>query len=101
MRVISLIDWVQLFIHVSVIHFFKPHLLSLPGLRIRAVTSRIRHAMLILGITRSILRCSDAVASPSCTDGPIIISRMGGDQILHDDIPLFLHCIPTVRIRYR
>ena len=57
--------------------------------------------MFMLGITRSILRCSDALAMRSCTESsirPIRISRIGGDQIVHDGIPLFLHCIPNERI---
>ena len=60
--------------------------------------------MLMLGFTRSILRCSDAVAMRSCKDSsirPIRISRIGGDQIVHDGIPLILHCIPIERNRFR
>ena len=60
--------------------------------------------MPMLGITRSILRCSDAVAVRSCTDSsirPIRISRIGGIQIVHDGIPLFLHRIPNERNRFR
>ena len=60
--------------------------------------------MLMLRITRSILRCSDAGAMGSCTDSsirPIRISRIGGDPIVHDGTPLFLHCIPNKRNRFR
>ena len=59
--------------------------------------------VLMLGITRSILRCSDAVAMRPCTESsirPIRISRIGGDQIVHDGIPLFLHCIPMSEISF-
>ena len=60
--------------------------------------------MLMSGITRTILRCYDAVAMRSCTDlsiRPIRISRIGSDQIVHDGIPLHLHCIPNERNRFR
>jgi len=60
--------------------------------------------MLMLGITRSILRCSDAVAMRSYTEWsirPIRMSRIGGDQIVHDGIPLLLHCILNERNRSR
>ena len=43
---------------------YKPQLIDQWIYRVRAVSSRIRHMMLILGITRSILRYSDAVAMP-------------------------------------
>ena len=54
-------------------------------------TREITHDYCKLGITRSILRCVDAVAMRSCTDmehRPIRISRVGVDIILHDGIPL-------------
>ena len=58
------------------------------------VTSRSRHAMLMLGVTRSFMQCSlGVVASPSCVDGPIILSRIGSDEIVQYGIPF--HYIPT------
>ena len=62
------------------------------------VTSRSQHAMLMLGVTRSLCDVLMVWWFPGCVDGPIILSRIGGDEIVHYGIPL--HYIPTVRIRY-
>ena len=82
----------------------KPHLLYRLESRFAQWPCAFDMMMLMLGITRSLLRCSDALAMRSCTEPsirPIRISRIGGDQIVHDGIPLFLHCIPNERNRFR
>ena len=69
----------------------KPRLQTGAGAEKSTDTREIINRYCKLGITRSILRCADAVATRSCTDtehGPIRISRVGVDIILHDGIPL-------------
>ena len=48
-----------------------------------------------LGTTRSILRCSDAVVIRWHHIRPIRTSRIGGNQIMHNGIPLSLHWFPS------
>jgi len=57
--------------------------------------------MPILGITRSVWRCSDAIVMRWHHIRPIRISRIGSIQIIRDDIPPISALIPIEMIRFR
>jgi hypothetical protein len=68
----------------------RPRLQMRAGAEKSTDTREIINRYCKLGITRSILRCADAIVTRSCTDTehrPIRISRVGVDIILHDGIP--------------
>ena len=61
----------------------------------RYETAQCIFTLPVLGITGSILRCTDAIVMQRHQILPIRISAIGGYQIVHDSIPLSLRWFPS------